>query len=118
MFPTFSSRRTGVRAAVSDAKDDALQAMTDAKDAVTGATQRAVDALDASRKAAAGHLESAAELGHATAKRLDRTADYIRRRPMRRMWSDLAAVAMDNPGPSLVLAAVAGFFVGRAFTRS
>jgi ElaB/YqjD/DUF883 family membrane-anchored ribosome-binding protein len=128
MFNSFSSRKSGVRAAVeavSDVTDDALKAVSDASKAVSHATQRAVEAVDANRNVAASGLASAAGVGHTaadrldrTADRLDRTAEYIRRRPVKRMFSDLAAFVTDNPGPSLAVAAVAGFLVGRAISRS
>jgi ElaB/YqjD/DUF883 family membrane-anchored ribosome-binding protein len=57
------------------------------------------------------------EFAHAAADRLTTTADYVRQHDVSRMMSDVETVVKNNPGPSLLAAAVFGFFVGRALSH-
>jgi ElaB/YqjD/DUF883 family membrane-anchored ribosome-binding protein len=57
------------------------------------------------------------QLAQTAAERLSTTADYIRSHDPKRMLADVERVVMNNPGPSLVIAAAFGFVVGRALTR-
>ena len=50
------------------------------------------------------------------AQSLDSTADYIRHNDLSRMMSDVGTVVKNNPGPSIIVAVVLGFFLGRAIT--
>ena len=50
-------------------------------------------------------------------QRLRTAVEYFRRRDAAGMMDDLVAVARDNPGPSLLVAGVIGFAIGRALTR-
>jgi hypothetical protein len=89
--------------------------------------------IDENRHAAASGLETAAlildekaetlpggprvtSLAHATADKLGLTADYVREHDVGQMMRDVETLVKNNPGPSLLTAAVMGFLVGRAFT--
>jgi len=104
-----------------------------AKEKVTDLGRTAARKIDQNRQAAASGLESAAltlrekahvlpggpkvtGLAHATADKLTSTARYVRQNDVDRMMSDAGRLVKNNPGPSLVAAAVIGFLLGRAFT--
>jgi hypothetical protein len=104
------------------------------KDRVSGMARTAVDTIDDSRSTAADRLETAASalrdkadrlpggekvsgFAHATADRLSTTADYVRTRDINRMSRDVVTLVKNNPGSSLLVAAVFGFLLGRAMTR-
>jgi ElaB/YqjD/DUF883 family membrane-anchored ribosome-binding protein len=95
----------------------------------------AKDKIDENRGAAASGLEKAAStlhekadglsggekissLAHSTADKLSNTAEYVRDHDVNRMMSDVEELVKNNPGPSLLAAAVIGFLVGRAFTSN
>jgi len=105
------------------------------KDKVSDLGRTAADKIDENRDAAAGRIERAASalhekadglpggkkvssFAHATADKLSSTADYVREHDVNRMMADVVTVVKNNPGPSLLAAAVIGFLVGRAFTRN
>ncbi len=89
--------------------------------------------MDDIREAGAGRLDATAasihdeadrlpgarlsQFAHTTAERLGEAAEYVRTHDARRMMADVEAMVKDNPGPSLLLAAVCGFLAGRAITR-
>ena len=95
----------------------------------------AADTIDENRDAAAGGLDKAAStlhdtadrlpggekvshLAHAAADTLSSTADYVREHDVNRMMADVETLVKNNPGPSLLAAAVIGFLVGRAFSSN
>jgi ElaB/YqjD/DUF883 family membrane-anchored ribosome-binding protein len=105
------------------------------KHKVSDLGRTAADKIDENRGAAAGGLEKAASalhekadslpggekvssLAHATAEKLSSTADYVREHDVNRMMADVETVVKNNPGRSLLVAAVIGFLVGRAFTSN
>ena len=105
------------------------------KDKVSSLGRTAADKIDENRGAAAGGLEKAASaihekadslpggekvtsMAHATAEKLSSTADYVRDHDVSTMMSDVETVVKNNPGRSLLAAAVVGFLVGRAFTSN
>ena len=105
------------------------------KDKVSEMGQTAADKIDDNRDAAAGGLEKAAmalhenaeglpggekvsDLAHVTAEKLNSTAEYVREHDVNRMMTDVETLVKNNPGPSLVAAAVIGFLVGRAFSSN
>ena len=53
----------------------------------------------------------------ATEERLNEGADYIRSQDPKRMMAGLRTVVTDNPGLALIVAAAAGFVLGRAVSR-
>ena len=108
---------------------------TQVKDKVSDLGRTAADNLDENRDAAAGSLNKAAtalhekaeslpggekvtNLAHATAEKLSSTADYVREHDVNRMMEDVKTLVKNNPGPSLIAAAVIGFLVGRAFSSN
>ena len=105
---------------------------TEVKDKMSDFGRTAVDKIDESRDTAAGGLEQAAtalhgkaeglpggekvtSLAHATADKLTSTADYVRDHDVNQMMADVETLFKNNPGRSLLAAAVIGFLVGRAF---
>ena len=108
---------------------------TQVKDKVSEMGQAAKDKIDENRGAAASGLDKAAStlhekaeslpggetvthLAHATADKLSSTAEYVRRHDVNSMMSDVETLVKNNPGPSILAAAVIGFLVGRAFTSN
>ncbi len=108
---------------------------TQVKDKVSDLGRTAADKIDENRGAAAGGLEKAASalhekaeslpggekvtsLAHATADKLNSTADYVREHDVNRMMADVETLVKNNPGRSLLAAAVIGFLVGRAFSSN
>ena len=57
-------------------------------------------------------------LAHATADKLTSTASYVRDHDVNQMMADVETLVKNNPGPSLLAAAVIGFLVGRAFSSN
>ena len=107
---------------------------TQVKDKVASVGRAAAEKIDANRQGAASGLESAAsslhekadglpggekvsELAHATADKLEATAEYVRDNDVSGMAADLERVVRKNPGPALLCAAGIGFLVGRALSR-
>ena len=108
---------------------------TQVKDKVSDLGRTAADKIDENRDATAGGLDKAAaalhekaeslpggekvtNLAHATAEKLSSTADYVREHDVNRMMADVETLVKNNPGPSLLAAAVIGFLVGRAFSSN
>jgi ElaB/YqjD/DUF883 family membrane-anchored ribosome-binding protein len=119
---------------VGDVGTDLSKHAAQMKDRVSDMARTAADRIDASRSTAADGLETAAstlhdqagrlpggekvsEFAHAAADRLNTTADYMRTHDINRMKTDLEALVKNNPGPSLLVAAVFGFLLGRALTH-
>ena len=105
------------------------------KDKVSELGRATADNIDANRDVAASGLQSAADtlhekaeslpggekvasLAHSTAEKLTSTAEYIREHDVNRMMADVEQLVKNNPGPSLLAAAVVGFLVGRAFSSN
>jgi|SRR3954451_18963014 len=118
---------TGIGDRISDAASQA-------KDKVADLGRSAAQKIDQNRGSAASSLENAAatlhqtaeslpggekvsNLAHTAADKLTSTADYVRRNDVNGMMSDVERVVKNNPGPSLLAAAVVGFLVGRAFAN-
>ncbi len=97
--------------------------------------RKAADAIDGKVASAAIGLEQAAatlhgradnlpgvdkvsSLAHSAADKLSATAGYFREHDVDRIKDDLKTLVKNNPGPSLLIAGVIGFFLGRAFTSS
>jgi ElaB/YqjD/DUF883 family membrane-anchored ribosome-binding protein len=108
---------------------------TQVKDKVSDLGRTAADKIDENRDATAGGLDKAAaalhetaeglpggekvtSLAHATAEKLSSTADYVREHDVNRMMADVETLVKNNPGRSLLAAAVIGFLVGRAFSSN
>jgi ElaB/YqjD/DUF883 family membrane-anchored ribosome-binding protein len=101
------------------------------KDRVSDLGRTAADKIDQNRDAAASGLERTASalhekadrlpggervggLAHDAADKLSSTADYVREHDVNKMMVDVETLVKNNPGPSLLAAAVIGFLAGRA----
>lgn len=105
------------------------EAASQMRDKVSDLGRTAVNKIDENREGAASGLESAAttlhqktdsvaNMAHSTAEKLSSTADYLRRNDVKSMTADVEQLVKNNPGPSLVAAAVVGFLLGRAFNNN
>lgn len=129
---SFSGEPFGDRAAAM--AGDLSNRAAEAKQKMSDMARSAAAAIDDNRSKAADSLDSAAdtfkdkarnlpggervsEIAHAAAERLGKAADYVRSNDVRSMMSDVESMVANNPGPSLLIAAVFGFLVGRAMTR-
>jgi ElaB/YqjD/DUF883 family membrane-anchored ribosome-binding protein len=119
---------------MADAGDALSERAAQVKDKVSDMARTAADTIDKRRSTAADGLETAAstlhekagslpggervnELARTAAEQLSSTADYVRTHNVSRMMTDVETLVKNNPGPSLVAAAVFGFLVGRAMIR-
>ena len=106
----------------------------DLKESMSDVARTATQTVDDGRRSAAERLGSAAsavrdradqlpggpkvqQFAHATADRLNTTADYVRSHDAKHMLADVKGVVKNNPGPSLIIAAAFGFMLGRARSR-
>ena len=104
------------------------------KDKVAVFGRNAADKVDENRGAAATGLDKAASalhdkaeslpggekvtsLAHAAADRMTSTADYVREHDVDGMMKDVESLVKNNPGRSLLAAAIVGFLLGRTFSR-
>jgi ElaB/YqjD/DUF883 family membrane-anchored ribosome-binding protein len=104
------------------------------KDKVGVLGRNAADKVDENRDAAASGLDKAASalhdkaeslpgggkvtsLARAAADRMTSTADYVREHDVDGMMKDVESLVKNNPGRSLLAAAVIGFLLGRTFSR-
>lgn len=61
--------------------------------------------------------ESVHRTATAAAESVSAGADYLRDADINRMAADLEDLVRQNPGPSLLVAGVLGFLIGRAMSR-
>jgi ElaB/YqjD/DUF883 family membrane-anchored ribosome-binding protein len=98
------------------------------KDKVAEVGRQAVEKIDAQREPAASTLgktanslheqvEKASSVAHATADKLQDTADYVRENDVKAMMDDVEGLVKRYPGQALATAAAVGFLVGRLFQR-
>jgi len=110
-------------------------AASQVKDKVGDFGRTAAERIDKNRDSAASGIQSAAvtlhekaeslpggekvtSLAHATADKLSSTADYVRDHNVNQMMTDVETLVKNNPGRSLLAAAVVGFLVCRAFSSN
>ena len=108
---------------------------TQLKDKASELGRKATDVIDENIASAATGLDKAAAtlhgraenlpgidkvsgLAHSAADKLSATAGYFREHDVDRIKEDLKMLVKNNPGPSLLVAAIVGFLVGRAFSSS
>lgn len=120
--------------AASKVGDKISSMSSQAKDKASDLGRTAASKIDQNRDAAAGGLETAAStlhdkadslpggetvtnLAHSAADQLTATAEYVRQHDVNSMMSDVERLVKNNPGPSLLVAAVVGFLVGRTFSN-
>jgi ElaB/YqjD/DUF883 family membrane-anchored ribosome-binding protein len=106
-----------VRDKISDLGQTAAEKIDENRDAAASGLQKAASALRGSAENLPGG-ERVAGFAQATAEKLSTTADYVRDHDLNRMMADVETLVKNNPGPSLIAAAVIGFLVGRTFTRN
>jgi ElaB/YqjD/DUF883 family membrane-anchored ribosome-binding protein len=128
----YGNATSDVASKVTDKLSDAA---SQAKTKVSDLGRATADKIDQNRDAAAGGLESAAStlhdkadslpggervttLAHTAADKLTSTADYVRQHDVNSMMADVERLVKNNPGPSLLAAAVIGFLIGRTFTSN
>lgn len=63
-------------------------------------------------------VDKVSSLAHTAADKLTATAGYFREHDVDRIKEDLKTLVKNNPGPSLLVAGVIGFLLGRAFISS
>ena len=119
----------------SDVGDQISDVASQAKEKAADLGRSAARKIDEQRDTAASGLESAAStlhasadrlpggekvtsLAHTTADTLTSTADYVREHDVNSMMADVERFVRNNPGPSLLAAAVVGFLVGRTFSSN
>jgi ElaB/YqjD/DUF883 family membrane-anchored ribosome-binding protein len=117
----------------SNVADQMSDVASHAKEKAAELGRTAANKIDEQRDTAASGLQSAAStlhagadrlpggetvtsLAHTAADTLTSTADYVREHDVNRMMADVERLVRNNPGPSLVAAAVVGFLVGRSFS--
>ena len=120
------------RGALGNTADQAKRMTERAKEKVFSAGRKAVDTINDRREPAARSLNQAAaslhetadnlpgvrrvsDLAHATADRIQATADYVRDHDVRAVMSDVEGFVRRHPGQSLAAAVVLGFLLGRMF---
>jgi ElaB/YqjD/DUF883 family membrane-anchored ribosome-binding protein len=110
-------------------KEEVSEKVSAAKEKVAEFGRKAVDSIDAQRAPAANALDkSAAALSQtgdkvgnavrATGDKLKASADYLRETDVQGMVSDVNELVKRYPGPSLAIAAVAGFLLARVMRSS
>lgn len=111
----------------------AKESLSDAAKTVKDKTQEfgrdAMNKIEENRVSAAGALHNAAssmhqkadklpngpDLAHSAADRVEAVASYLQGHDTKQMMADVETIVRRNPGPSLLVAGVLGFLVGRAF---
>jgi len=99
------------------------------KEKVAEFGRAAAATIDQNREPAANRLDNAAATikdggeniagaAHAAAGKLNSTAEYVRENDVDSMMSDVVRFVKSHPGPTLLAAAIGGFFLGRAVTRN
>ena len=106
-----------VRDKISDLGHTAVEKIDENRDAAASGLHKAATALRDKADILPGG-EKVAGLAQATADKLSTTADYVRDHDVNRMMTDVETLVKNNPGPSLLAAAVIGFLVGRAFSSN
>jgi ElaB/YqjD/DUF883 family membrane-anchored ribosome-binding protein len=112
-----SDTATQVKEKVSDLGRTAVGKIDENRDAAATGLDKAASALHEKAESLPGG-EKVTSLAHATADKLSSTADYVRDHDVKRMMGDVETLVKNNPGPSLLVAAVFGFLVARAFSSN
>ena len=114
--PTVSETDTATEGKenVPDLGSTAAHKIDENRDAAASGLEKAASALHEKAESLPGG-EKVASIAHATAENLSSTADYVREHDVKQMIGDIETLVKNNPGPSLLIAAVFGFLVARAF---
>ena len=108
-------------------KEEVAETAKGLKEKVTDIGRQTVDRIDAQREPAATTLsrtasalhqqgDKASTVAHATAEKLEATADYVRQNDVKAMAEDVGELVKRYPGQALAAAVVVGFLVGRVFS--
>jgi len=111
---TISDAATSLRDKTQDIGRAAKEKMDESRLSAASALRNVASGLHEN----AGKLPNVPDLAHSAASRLDEAAGYLESRDMNRLMADVGHVVKRNPIPSLMLAALAGFFVGRALSNN
>ncbi len=106
-----------VTSKVSDMGRSAANRIDENRGAAASGLEKAASALHDKAESLPGG-EKVSSMAHATAEKLSSTADYVREHDVQGMMTDVETLVKNNPGPSLIAAAVVGFLVGRAFSSN
>ena len=112
-----SETASQVKNKLSDLGRTAGDKIDENRDAAASGLEKAASALHENAESLPGG-EKVTNLAHTAAQKLNSTANYVRKHDDNRMMSDVQTLVKNNPGPSLLAAAVAGFLVGRAFSSN
>ncbi len=86
------------------ARDQSAEAMESAADGVSRASRNVIHRV--------------ARAADRTASALETSADYVRDHDSKEVLQDVSDLAKRHPGTALAAAALVGFFLGRAMTRT
>jgi ElaB/YqjD/DUF883 family membrane-anchored ribosome-binding protein len=119
--PTISEKLSDtaaqVKSKVSDLGGTAADKMGENRDAAASGLEKAAATLHEKAESLPGG-EKVSSIAHATAEKLSSTAEYVREHDLKQMMGDVETLVKNNPGPSLLIAAVFGFLVARAFSNN
>ena len=106
-----------VKDKVSDFGRTAANKIDENRDAAASGMQKAATAIH--EKAASLPVgETVSGLAHDAADKLSSGAQYVREHDVNKMMADVETLVKNNPGPSLIVAGIIGFLVGRAFSNN
>jgi ElaB/YqjD/DUF883 family membrane-anchored ribosome-binding protein len=106
-----------VKGKVSDLGRTAADKVDENRDEAATGLEKAASSLHEKAESLPGG-EKVANIAHATADKLSSTAEYVREHDVKQMMGDIETLVKNNPGPSLLIAAVFGFLVARAFSNN
>lgn len=117
VMESFDSMTGGkVPESIKQAKDKAAEMARNVAESIDGQRERVASGLSKTASAVQQGGDKVTGMAQGAAQSLDSTADYIRHNDLGRMMSDVGTVVKNNPGPSIIVAVVLGFFLGRAIT--
>ncbi len=123
-----TNSKTTVEELARYAKAKAAEAAETAGSAIRDIGRRAQAKADDARTSAADNLgwaasalhdkaDRMAESGHAAAAKVGAAGEYFRESSVESMTNDVRELVRRNPGKTLILAVLAGVFVGQALAR-
>lgn len=129
VFPNYGNNPADAASTIGDKISDTASTL---KDKASEFGRKATDVIDDNIVSAANGLDRAAatlhtkaenlpgvdqvsSMAHTAADKLSATATYFREHDVNRFKEDFTTLVKNNPGPSLLIAGVVGFFLGRAF---
>ena len=95
----------------------AAEKVDEKRDAAASGLQKAASTLHEKADSLPGG-EKVNSIAHAAAERMSSTADYVREHDVDGMMGDVERLVRNNPGRSLLAAAVIGFLLGRTLSSN